>query len=177
MLGNRFHMSVILVLLILGSTGCVRRRMTVRSNPPGAMVFIDDQQIGMTPVSTDFTYYGARKFRLIKDGFETVEVVQTIPAPWYQIPPLDFVSENLASREIRDERAVDFNLQPQRIVPADELLSRANNLRQNSHAGIAAPVPVMPRQVSPMQIPTAIPTVTDVPQQPFVPSQPNYYNP
>ena len=32
--------------------GCVRRRMTVRSNPPGAVVFVDDQEIGTTPAST-----------------------------------------------------------------------------------------------------------------------------
>lgn len=152
--------------------------MTIRSNPVGAMVFIDDQQIGTTPVSTDFVYYGARNIRLIKDGYETVNVVQTFPAPWYQIPPLDFVSENVVPREIRDERVLDFNLQPQRMVPADELLSRASNLRQNSHIGIAAPVPVVPRVVSPVQIPQAVPAVTDVsPQQPFVPRQPTYYNP
>lgn len=175
---TRLHGSVICVLLVFASTGCVRRRMTIRSNPPGAMVFIDEQQIGTTPVSTNFTYYGARNIRLIKDGFETVNVVQTFPAPWYQVPPLDLVSENLVSREIRDEHVVDFNMQPQRIVPTEELLSRANNLRQNSRAGIAAPMPVMPRVVSPVQIPPAVPSVTDAaPPQPFEPSQPNYYNP
>ena len=124
--------------------GCVRRRLTVRSNPPGAMVYVDDHQIGMTPVSTDFTYYGTRKIKLIKDGFETLTTNQRIDAPWYQIPPIDFVSENLILREVRDEREFDFNLKPQRIVPTQELRQRAENLRAAAssdllNSGMVAP--------------------------------------
>ena len=52
--------------------GCVQRRMTIRSSPPGAMVYVDNQEIGTTPVSTGFTYYGTREFRLVKDGYETL---------------------------------------------------------------------------------------------------------
>ena len=32
-----------LLLACLLTTGCVRRRMTIRSNPPGATVYVDDQ--------------------------------------------------------------------------------------------------------------------------------------
>ena len=96
--------------------------MTVRSNPPGAMLYIDDQQIGQTPVATDFIYYGTRKIKLVKDGFETMTTYQTIAPPWYEVPPFDFVSENLIGREIRDERVLSFNLLPQRVIPANELL-------------------------------------------------------
>lgn len=53
---------------VAAAGGCVQRRMTVRSNPPGALVYVDDYQIGTTPVSTDFIYYGTRKIRLVKDG-------------------------------------------------------------------------------------------------------------
>ncbi len=126
-------------------SGCVRRRLTVRSNPPGALVYIDDQEIGTTPVSTPFTYYGTRKIRLVKDGYETVTVLQTFPAPWYQHPGIDFVSENLVPREIRDERIVDFELHPQRIVPMQELLTRADELRGAS----------LPTSGTPLSEPTA----------------------
>jgi hypothetical protein len=115
--------------LCLADCGCVRRRLTVRTNPPGALVYIDDQEIGTTPVSTPFTYYGTRKFRVVKDGYETVTAYQRFPAPWYQVPPLDFVSENLLPHPMRDERVVDFQLEPQRVVPMRELLTRADELR------------------------------------------------
>lgn len=115
--------------------------MTVRTNPPGAMVYMDDQQIGTTPVATDFVYYGTRKLRLVKDQYETMTTYHTIAPPWYQIPPFDFITENLMGREIRDERIVDFTLVPQRIVPAQELLGRADNLRNSTRLGYAVPIP------------------------------------
>jgi len=119
---------LLLVMLLL--PGCLRRRMLVRSNPPGAMVYVDNQQIGTTPCSTNFIYYGTRELRLVKPGYETLTVDQPIPAPWYEIPPLDFVSENLAPREIQDYRTLTYNLAPQAIVPTNQLLGRAEQLRQ-----------------------------------------------
>ena len=52
--------TVLAVLVCLAALGCVQRRMTIRSNPPGALVYVDDYQVGTTPVSTDFGYYGTR---------------------------------------------------------------------------------------------------------------------
>jgi hypothetical protein len=112
--------------------GCVRRRLNVRSNPPGALVYVDNQQIGTTPCSVDFTYYGTREIRLVKPGYETLTVNQPIPAPWYQIPPVDFISENLVPTKIRDNRTVTYNLAPQLVVPTEQLLGRANALRQDT---------------------------------------------
>lgn len=132
---------LVLLMVLVSLSGCVRRRMTVRSNPPGAMVYIDDQQIGTTPVSTDFVYYGTRKMKLVKDQFETLSTYHTVAPPWYQIPPFDFITENLMGREIRDERVVNFNMVPQRVVPTQELLSRADNLRNSSQMGFAVPLP------------------------------------
>ncbi len=127
-----------LCLLVL-HTGCVRRRLLVRSNPPGAMVYVDNQPIGNTPCATSFTYYGTREIRLVKAGYETLTVNQPIPAPWYQLPPCDFVSENLVPREIQDYRTVSFNLQPQVIVPSEQLLGRAEQLRQSALPGAVLP--------------------------------------
>jgi hypothetical protein len=130
--------------------GCVQRRMTVRSNPPGALLYVDDYPIGATPVSTDFTYYGTRKFRLVKDGCETLTVMQSIPAPWYEFTPIDFVAENLVPGEIRDHRVLDFQLKPQMVVPTEQLLSRAETLRRGVHAPAgAAPSPAAGPEVIP----------------------------
>lgn len=135
--------------------GCVQRRMTIRSNPPGALVYIDDNEIGTTPISTDFVYYGTRKIRLVKDGYETLTVLQPVRAPWYQIPPLDFFSENLVPGEIRDRRTLTYQLHPQMVTPPDQLLERAEGLRTAAHGtgGVMA-APVVPL---PSGTPTAVP--------------------
>jgi hypothetical protein len=103
--------------------------MTVRSNPPGALVYVDDYQIGTTPVSTDFIYYGTRKIRLVKDGYETLTVRQPFPLPWYQIFPLDFVTENLWPWEIRDERVVDLAMTTTSSIPPESVVARAEQAR------------------------------------------------
>ena len=92
--------------------------MTVRTNPPGALLYVDDYEIGTTPVSANFTYYGTRKIRLVKDGYETLTVMQWIPPPWYEFPPLDFVSENFVPGQIYDQRTLDFQLSRRRSCPA-----------------------------------------------------------
>ena len=126
-----------LALLALVPSGCVHRRLMVRSNPSDALVYVDNQQIGTTPCSVDFTYYGTREIRLVKPGYETLTVNQPIPTPWYEVPPLDFFSENLAFHEIHDNRTVSYNLVPQVIVPTQQLLERGNQLRQET---LQAPV-------------------------------------
>jgi hypothetical protein len=144
---------LVIGLMLLPATGCVRRRLNVRTNPPGALVYVDNQQIGTTPCSVDFTYYGTREIRLIKPGYETLTVNQPIPMPWYQIPPLDFVSENLTPTKIRDNRTVTYDLAPQLIVPTEQLLDRANQLRQDTlqypvaPAGATVPVGAPPAVV------------------------------
>ena len=97
--------AAVLLLFVAMSTGCVERRLLVRSNPPGALLYVDDKEIGTTPIATDFLFYGTRKIRLVKDGFETLVVMQPIPAPWYEYTPADFVAENLVPGHIRDVRA------------------------------------------------------------------------
>jgi len=113
--------------------------MTIRSQPPGALVYVDDYEIGATPVSTNFTYYGTRKIRLVKDGYETLTVMQPIPSPWYQIPPLDFVSENLMPGQVRDQRNLSYQLTPQLVVPTEALLERAEALRAQGRPSGALP--------------------------------------
>ena len=158
-----------LTVILLMSIGCVQRRMTVRSNPPGALVYVDDYQIGTTPVSTDFVYYGTRKIRLIKDGYDTLTVQQPFPVPWYEIFPLDFVTENLWPWEIRDERVVDLAMVPAGTVPAETVVSRAELARRS--AGSGPPVPVAPVSVPPPSLsPGATPASPNVlPQTPVEP--------
>ena len=134
----------------------------VRSNPPGAMVYVDNQPIGTTPCATDFVYYGTREIRLVKPGYETLTVNQPIPVPWFEIPPFDFVSENVVPQKIQDYRTVAYELVPQVIVPTEQLLGRAEELRQSTLQGTVLPaaatsVPGVPAPVLPAA-PTLPPT-------------------
>ena len=125
----------LLILLMLTSAGCMQRRMTIRSNPLGALVYVDDVEVGYSPVSIPFTYYGTRTIRLEKDRFQTVEVQQNFQAPWYQIPPFDFVADILVPYEIRDEREVRVDLQPLQPTNETEVVNRANQIRQQTQSG------------------------------------------
>lgn len=141
-LPNRLNKSwlLLLVALLALSSGCVRRRMTIRSNPPGAVVYVDEQRIGVTPVSTGFTYYGTRNIQLVKDGFETVKEKHRFETPWYQYPVVDFFSENLWPFEVRDERILDFELAPQKSTVPTEVMQRAEQLRQEAQQGMITPL-------------------------------------
>lgn len=120
------------VLLLLLASGCVERRYVITSDPPGALVYRNNVPIGTTPVDDFFVYYGEYEFTLVKPGFETLRAKVKIEAPWYEYPPLDFVSENLVPYKIRDVREggqFQFALQPQQAVRQDDVLRRAIELR------------------------------------------------
>jgi len=160
---------VLLCVMLLPAGGCVRRRLNVRSNPPGALVYVDNQQIGTTPCSVDFTYYGTREIRLIKPGYETLTVNQPIPTPWYQFPPLDFVSENLTPTKTRDNRTVTFDMAPQIIVPTDVIVDRASQLRQETQQfPVSSGVVSVPAGPPTMLVPAGAPPASTAPPGPIV---------
>jgi hypothetical protein len=132
---------LLILLLPVAASGCVRRRMIVRSNPPGASVYVDKQLIGMTPAASAFTYYGTREIEVVADGFRTEKVLRKISPPWYQIPPFDFFSETLWPWEVRDERIIDITLVPEQPLTSETLMARADNFRLQSAQGIATPIP------------------------------------
>lgn len=129
----------LLLMLSALAGGCVERRYTVRTNPPGALVYINGEEIGKTPVSRSFTYYGDREITLVQDGFETQRVVTPIKAPWYDNLLTEFFSENLIPWTIRDERELAFDMQPVRNADTGDLLGRAEAMRAEGQIGPAPP--------------------------------------
>ncbi|MBI3465147.1 MAG: PEGA domain-containing protein [Planctomycetes bacterium] len=125
--------------------GCVERRLTIRSDPPGALVIMsggklgsdaDEHELGFTPVSTNFVYHGTRKITLIKDGYETLTVDERLNARWWDFFPLEFVTENLIPGRIKDHRERHYRLMPQPPMTATEpLLRRAEGFRAQQEAG------------------------------------------
>src|SRR5690554_5140327 len=121
---------------LLATSGCVRRRLAVRTSPPGAVVSVDNQVIGTSPAASSFTYYGTREIRIEKDGYRTETIRRRINPPWYQYPGLDFITETLVPWEIRDERIIDVELVPQTLEPTEDVLMRADQLRGQSRSGV-----------------------------------------
>ncbi len=131
---------VLTTILAIG-TGCVQRRLQIRSQPEGAAVSVDRQPVGLSPVSVPFTYYGTREIQLEKDGFKTVRVEQNIRPPWFERFPISLISDNFAGRELRDDRVFDFALEPKQAVNENMLFDRANDLRKDIQQGtVTAPI-------------------------------------
>ena len=73
-----------------------------------------------------------------------------MPPPWYQIPPLDFFSENLVPGEHHDRRVLSYQLTPQRVVPSEQLLARAEDLRARARSsGMVYAAPSLPAGTAP----------------------------
>jgi hypothetical protein len=120
------------VVLVL-SVGCVRRTLTITTEPPNARVFLNDQEIGRTRVSTDFTWYGDYDVVIRKEGYKTVQTHWKIDAPWYQIVPLDFFVEVLWPWDVHDSRERHFVLEPQEIPTVEEVVQRAEETREQAY--------------------------------------------
>lgn len=121
-----------LLLLMPIVSGCVERRFTVVSDPPGAMLVVNRQEVGPTPVTlpTQATlFYGDYDFMLFKDGYEPLLVKQPIVAPWWQWFPFDLITEHFWPWTLVDERTFTYQLQPARIVPPQTLMESAQQAR------------------------------------------------
>src|SRR3954469_19748625 len=99
--------SVISLLAICVISGCVERRLTVTSEPEGALLYVNNQEVGRTPVTRNFTWYGNVDVQLREEGYQTRKTSKHVTAPWWQWPPFDLVAEVLPLR-LRDEHTISF---------------------------------------------------------------------
>src|SRR4051812_11540396 len=79
---------ILVPLLSLAGGGCVQRTLTVKSDPPGAIVSLNGVEVGRTPIERDFTWYGVYDVELRKDGYEPLKKRGDVIAPWWQWVPL-----------------------------------------------------------------------------------------
>jgi hypothetical protein len=145
-----------LLAVVALSSGCVDRRFVIRSDPPTAIAEINSKPAGATPTDQQFIYYGTYRIVLKHEGYETLVVDQPVKPPWYEIPPLDFVSEVLIPWTIRDVRRITLPMKPLQMVPPEAVLDRAEQLRARGQA-VGAPVPVPTVPVAPQPVPVVSP--------------------
>src|SRR5258707_9893880 len=109
--------------------GCVDRRYVITTDPPGAVVYRNDQYLGAAPVDDHFIYYGKYHFTIVKEGYETLQVDQEIKAPWYEIPGIDFITETIVPYNIIDRREFQYKLEPRKLPDQNQFLQQAAALR------------------------------------------------
>ncbi len=124
------HVAIITILAV--STGCVRRTLTITTDPPNALVFLNDLEAGRSTVTSDFLWYGDYSVVIRNEGYQTLDTHWDIAPPWYQIIPLDFVAEVLWPGHLHDQHQRHFVLEPAVTPTTDELLSRALETRDRA---------------------------------------------
>jgi hypothetical protein len=130
-----FHRRLAACLVLAGAAvcaGCVERRYTLRTDPPGALAIVNGEEIGPTPVSRSFTYYGDREITFLRDGYQTKTVIQPVNAPWWDNLATEFFSENVLPFTVRDEREFKYQLNPAQQPQAADLKDRAEQVRAES---------------------------------------------
>jgi hypothetical protein len=137
--------------ILIGFASCAaRRELAVISDPPGALVRIDEKIVGTTPYEERFQAYGTRRITLYRDGYRTSSRLVKLKPPWHGRFPLDIVSEVLVPVGWRDRHVVTVTLEPEsgRVTEPDlqAVLKRAASLRL---AGPEGPRPPEPRPLPP----------------------------
>ncbi len=118
--------------------GCVERKITIATDPPGALVYLNDQEVGRAPLTTPFLWYGDYDVRLRYDKPAGPGNPQPIhyylhthrraEAPWYQWIGPDLFAEVLPV-DLKDEKVWAFVLDPVTQEPDSDLIKNAKELQ------------------------------------------------
>jgi hypothetical protein len=144
---NRTRLIAMFILgavLAAGSAGCVERRLTIGSAPEGALVYLNDKEIGRTPITVPITWDGDYdiRFRYEKDvgtpekpkiEHYYLHTHQKTEVPWFSIPPLDLFAE-LWPAQFKDEQVWAFAVPQVPEEPADAVIKRAEKLKAELEA-------------------------------------------
>ena len=132
MIATKYSLFVVPGLLLIALAACVERTITVRTNPPGALVTVNEIEKGRTPLTFSFIWYGQYRVLVEHPQYETLETSRSVPTPIYQWPGIDFVCEVLLPFKFHNHHDWDFTLAPRRTVPTDELIDRAQRFRRQA---------------------------------------------
>ncbi len=117
------------------SLGCVRRTISVTTTPPGAIVFLNDREVGRTPCDVDFLHYGVYDLRLRLEGYEPVVGSGRADAPVWDFIGADFFAE-LVPAQLESRVEWHFDLEPSARDPGS-LRTRAAEMRAQADAAFA----------------------------------------
>lgn len=160
---------VALALGIAFFPGCLERTLRIESDPPGARVFMDHDDVGVTPVDIPFTYGGVREFIILHEEgeikYKPIRVLQEVETVQYDVFPFDFLVE-ISPFTVEDVHLLRFELEESGLyetASADfegykkALFRRAEELRERSRRFSTPELDVEVPESSPLP-PTSQPT-------------------
>ena len=118
-----------LTVLVVLCSGCVRRTIMITSEPPGVLVWVNDREVGRTPVDIDFEYYGVYDVRLELAGYEPMMTSGEAAPPWWDGVGADFFAE-LVPADLHSEVHWHYDLAPL-MEDREALVDRADRLRHD----------------------------------------------
>ena len=118
-----------LILLLVLCSGCVRRTIMITSEPAGVLVWVNDREVGRTPVDIDFEHYGVYDVRLESAGHEPMMTSGKAAPPWWDGVGADFFAE-LVPADLHSEIHWHYVLTPL-IEDREALVERADRLRRD----------------------------------------------
>ena len=129
---TKFRLTVIilLALMIILSAGCVERKLTINTSPQGGLVYLNDEEIGQTPVTVEFNWYGDYKVRIEKDGYQTLNTHRQMIRPWHDSFPFDFFAEVLWPQQIVEHTEWQFQLTEYTPPERQQLINQARQMNK-----------------------------------------------
>lgn len=111
-------------------SGCVERKLTINTEPQGALIILNDEEIGISPVTVSFEWYGDYWVRISKEGYESLNTHRPLKGPWYDNFPFDFFAQIISPDRIVDSYEWTFPLEPKKQISREELIQAAGKLEK-----------------------------------------------
>ncbi|MEE9392293.1 MAG: PEGA domain-containing protein [Planctomycetota bacterium] len=123
----RAFVTILAAALFCG--GCAQRILRIETEPSGALVFMDNREIGRTPIEMPFVYGGVREFLILKDErgpgpdqgpMKPLIVRQEVENFYFDTFPFDLFVE-LSPVAITDVHEFHFVLEPSDTLASYEV--------------------------------------------------------
>jgi hypothetical protein len=146
---RRLHVLALTALAAMGLAGCVERKLTIGSDPPGAILLLNDVEVGRTPVTVPFTWYGDYDVRLrYEKNVGTPEKPKIVryylhthrktTTPWFETIGIDLFAD-LSPQTYVDHQVWAFAI-PQVEEPSEkDLIQRARDMKADLEKPPAPP--------------------------------------
>lgn len=119
---------VVIFIAALSLPGCVERQLTINTEPQEALVILNDEEIGTSPVTVSFEWYGDYNVRISKQGYETLNTHRKLKAPLHDKFPFDLLALLSTKRKV-DSYEWTFELEEKKQVSREQLLQNAQELK------------------------------------------------